>query len=99
MAKEKIKIRGLLKIAGRIFLCWGIIIAAKGIYDLFWGEPEANMFSPQKWDFVTRGQWMTWSGFELTYGLCCVGIWILLKKYSGFLPEIIERNYDQDKTV
>jgi len=96
---EKIRIKGLVIISGWIFLCWGTIIALKGLYDMFWGEPEANLFSPHKWEFVTRQQWMTWSGFELTYGICCIGIYYLLRRYSAFLPDYIERKYEQNKTV
>ena len=63
----------------------------KGFSDVCVGEPEANLFSPNKWDFVSKQQWFRWSGFEIAYGLACVGICLLLWKYSKFLPEFIER--------
>lgn len=55
------------------------------------GEPEANLYSPVKWQFVTREQWLRYSGFELTYGLACLGLAVLLWRYSRFLPEWIQR--------
>ena len=96
---EKIKIRGLYKISGWIFLCWGALVSAKGFYDCFWGEPEANLFSPNKWDFVSKKQWLTWSGFEIAFGLACVGLYYLLREYSKHLPEYIERKNEQTKAV
>ncbi len=88
---EKIKIRGLIRIAGWIFNVWGGLVAFKGLYDSFFGEPEANFYSPEKWQFVTQDQWMRWSGFELAYGLACVGLgwacWEMAKK----LPDWTER--------
>ncbi len=96
---EKIKIRGLVTISGWIFLCWGVVVSLKGFYDVFLGEPEANLFSPQKWDFVSKKQWLTWSGFEIAYGLACIGVCYLLGMYAKFLPEYIERKNEQNKTV
>jgi hypothetical protein len=92
---KKIKIRGLVVAASWIFLAWGGIVAVKGVYDAFWGEPEANFFSPQKWDFISRHQWLTWTGFEITYGLACVGIALVLRAYAPLLPPYIERNTDK----
>ena len=88
---EKLKIRGLLHIAGRIFFGWGLFVGIKGIWDAFIGEPEANFFSPHKWEFVTRQQWFTWSGFEIAYGAACVMAAILLFHYAKRLPIFIER--------
>ena len=88
---EKIKIRGLARISGWIFLCWGSLIAFAGIYHAFLGEPEANFYSPEKWQFVTQKQWLRWNGFEIAYGLSCIGIGILCWEYGKRLPEWITR--------
>lgn len=90
--KEKIKIKGLGMAAGWIFFCWGALVAVTGLYHAFFGEPEANYYSPEKWDFVTQTQWMRWSGFEMTYGLSCIGIALLCWEYSKRLPEWILRD-------
>ena len=88
---EKIRIRGLAVSAAWIFLSWGILVAVNGLYDVIAGEPESNLYSQSKWEFVTKAQWFNWSGFEITYGLACVGMAYLVWKYSGFLPEYKER--------
>jgi hypothetical protein len=92
---KKIKIRGLVVSASGIFLSWGAIVEFKGIFDAFWGEPEANFYSPNKWDFISQKQWLTWSGFEIAYGLACAGIALLLWKYARLLPPYIERKSDK----
>ena len=53
---EKIKVRGLPRIASTLLGIWGAVVALKALYDLFSGEPEANLYSPQKWQFVTQEQ-------------------------------------------
>jgi hypothetical protein len=88
---EKIKIRGLVRSAGWLFIIWGAVVTAKGFWDAFFGEPESNLYSPEKWEFITRHQWLTWSGFEITYGLACMGIALLLWRYAVRLPEYRER--------
>lgn len=88
---KKIKIRGLVRTAGWLFLAWGAAVAVKGIFDLFWGEPEANFYSPRPWEFISRAQWLNWAGFEVIYGLACLGITWLLWKYAAYVPEEIER--------
>jgi len=88
---EKIKVRGLVRIAGWIFICWGAVAALKGFWDAFLGEPEANLYSPKPWEFISRNQWFTWAGFEITYGLACIAIAFLLWKYAVRLPEYMER--------
>ena len=81
---EKIKIKGLARMAGWMFYAWGGLVAFKGLYDAFFGEPEANLYSPEKWQFVTQRQWARWSGFEMAYGLACVGLglacWVAAKR-------------------
>ena len=88
---EKIKIRGLARIAGWILIVWGGIVAFKGLYDSFFGEPEANYYSLEKWQFVNQEQWLRWSGFEIAYGLACVGIGLACWEIAKRLPEWIER--------
>ncbi len=88
---EKIRIRGLAHLASAILGLWGAGIAAKALYDLFLGEPEANLYAQRKWAFVTQEQWLRYAGFELAYGLACLGLsWVLLR-YARFLPEFLER--------
>ncbi len=89
---KKFKIRGLVTSACWIFFSWGAIIVLKGIWDLFWGEPEANIYSRYKWEYISQHQWLTWSGFEVTYGLACLGTAYLLRKYSERVPEYITKN-------
>ena len=89
---ETIKVRGLLRLSSRMFAAWGVLVAAKGGWDLLGpGEPEANLYAPTPWAFVTREQWARYAGFELVYGLCCVGLAYLLIRYSRFLPETLQR--------
>ncbi|MHB9155790.1 MAG: hypothetical protein ACYC5N_08905 [Endomicrobiales bacterium] len=88
---EKIKVRGLVCSAGWIFFLWGCAVTIKGFRDAFWGEPEANLYSPSRWEFVSQNQWLTWSGFEIAYGLACAGIAFLLWNYARRLPDFIER--------
>ncbi len=88
---EKIKIRGLARAVSAIFGVWGGAVALKSLYDLFAGEPEANLYSAVPWQFVTREQWLRYGGFELAYGLCCLALAWALVRYSRFLPEVVER--------
>lgn len=92
---RKIKIRGLVISAFWMFLSWGVLVAAKGFYDAFRGEPEANRYSPRPWEFISQQQWLTWSGFEITYGLACAGIAVLLWRCAPYLPRCIERKSDK----
>ena len=89
--QEKIKVRGLAQIAGWIFVSWGSIIGVVGLYHAFLGEPEANYYSLEKWQFVTQEQWLRWDGFEITYGLACMGIGFLCWEYAKRLPESVSR--------
>lgn len=88
---EKIKIRGLPRIAAAILGAWGALVFLKALYDLFVGEPEANLYSPEKWQFVTQEQWLRYGGFELAYGGACLALAWLLLRYARFLPEHVER--------
>ncbi|OGR84654.1 MAG: hypothetical protein A2901_07430 [Elusimicrobia bacterium RIFCSPLOWO2_01_FULL_54_10] len=88
---EKVKIRGLVRIAGWIFHVWGGLVAFKGLYDSFFGEPEANLYSPEKWEFVTQEQWLRWSGFEIAYGLACIGLGFACWEAAKRLPDWVER--------
>ena len=89
---KKIKIRGLVICSGWIFVVWGFVVSIKGFWDVFVGEPEANLYSPNKWEFISKKQWLTWSGFEITYGLACIAIAYVLWNYAKRLPEYIERS-------
>ena len=93
--KEKIKIRGLARLASWILGVWGAIVSLKALYDLFAGEPEANLFAPRKWDFVTQEQWLRYGGFELTYGLALLALAWYALKFSRFLPEIVTRDHQE----
>ncbi len=88
---EKVKIRGLTRIFSFLLAPWGAAVSAKAVYDLFWGEPEANLYSAQKWQFVTQAQWLRYGGFELVYGLSCVALAAAVYRYGRFLPEFVER--------
>ena len=93
---EKTASAGLARLTGWIFLIWGGIVALKGLYDAFLGQPEANYYSLKPWQFVTREQWFRWSGFELTYGLACLGIGFAARAYARRLPEFILREKKED---
>lgn len=88
---EKVRIRGLGRIAAAIFGGWGALTASKGLYDLFLGQPEANLYSAVPWTFVTREQWLRYGGFEFAYGLACLALGWAVDRYSRFLPETVER--------
>ena len=90
--KEKVRIRGLARIAGWIFVVWGSVVGFVGLYHAFFGEPEANYYSLTKWEFVTQEQWLRWSGFEAAYGVACIGLGLLAWEYAKRLPEWIWRD-------
>ena len=74
-----------------MFGIWGALVAPKGFYDLFRGEPEANLYSLEPWAFVTQEQWFRYAGFEVVYGLVCLGLAWLLWRYAARLPEFVMR--------
>ena len=74
-----------------LFGLWGGVVALKAIYDLFIGEPDANLYAPEKWAFVTQEQWLRYGGFELAYGLACLALAVVIYKYARFLPDVIDR--------
>ncbi|MHB2026198.1 MAG: hypothetical protein ACYCPQ_06125 [Elusimicrobiota bacterium] len=88
---ETVKIRGLSRLASFFFGFWGAVVFLKSCYDLFWGEPEANLYAPEKWDFVTRPEWLRYAGFEMCYGLCCLALAVVVWRFGHFFPETIER--------
>lgn len=94
---EKVAVRGLARLAGWIFLSWGGLMAWKGLYDLFWGAPEANFYAPTPWAFVTRAQWLRWGGFELAYGLSCLALGWAARRYAQRLPEFILREKQNEE--
>jgi len=91
MLSRKIAVRGLARLAGWIFLVWGGLVFLRGIWDCFLGQPEANFYSPIKWQFVTRDQWLRYAGFEIFYGFVCAGLGWLAWEFSKRLPSWIER--------
>ena len=91
VSTETIKIKGLARLAAAIFAGWGGLVASKGLYDLFVGEPEANLFSSRPWEFISQAQWLRWSGFELAYGLACLGLSWYCLLWSRRLPETVKR--------
>ena len=88
---ERVKIRGLALVPAWILGAWGALVAPKGLYDLFWGEPEANLYAPEPWAFVSKEQWLRYGGFELAYGMACLALAWYLWRYSRFLPETAAR--------
>lgn len=92
---EKVKIRGLAKLTAAILAVWGAAVALKSLYDLSIGEPEANLYAPQKWAFVTEEQWLRYGGFELAYGLACLALAWAAYRYARFLPETLSRPKSQ----
>lgn len=89
--KERVKVRGLARICAWVLGSWGAVVAFKAAYDLFGGEPEANLYAPQKWAFVTREEWLRYGGFELAYGAALLALAWYAYGYSRFLPETVER--------
>ena len=85
---EKVKIRGLAHIFAVIFAVWGLAVSGKAVYDLFIGEPEANLYSAQPWTFITQEEWLRYGGFELAYGLSCLALAWGAKHYARRLPEV-----------
>lgn len=91
MATEKTAVRGLARMTGWIFLSWGSVVLLKGLFDAFFGEPEANFYSPKPWDFVTRDQWIRWAGFETVYGLACLALGWAAWEFAKRLPDFVVR--------
>lgn len=88
---EKIKIRGLLRISGCVFVVWGIIVFVDGILDALVFEPETNKFSLYKWEFITLNQWETYARFEIVYGIACILVALLIWKFAPRVPDFIDR--------
>lgn len=88
---ETVKIRGLVRLSTWMFGIWGIAVFLKGFYDLLGGQPEANLYAPAPWMFVTRPQWLRYAAFEACYGTVCLLLAWTLMQYSLFLPETIRR--------
>jgi len=88
---EKVKIRGLSRIVSWIFGIWGTVVFFKAVHDLFLGQPEANVYAPKPWDFVTREQWLRYGGFELVYALACLALSGYAFFYGKRFPEWMER--------
>ncbi len=84
---ETVYIAPLARLTASIFAVWGVLIALKALYDLFWGTPEANLYSAHPWQFISLPQWIRYAGFELSYGIACVFLAMGIRAYSKFLPE------------
>jgi hypothetical protein len=91
VSHETIKVRGLARLAAAIFAGWGGLAAFKGAYDLLGGEPEANLYAPAPWAFVTKAQWTRYAAFELVFGLACLGLAWYCLRWGKRLPETVKR--------
>ena len=91
MPIQKVRIRGLVQIPALLLGLWGSLVAPKGVYDLLWGEPEANLYAPRPWAFVSREAWLRYASFELAYGVACLALAVLAWKYARKLPVFVER--------
>ncbi len=96
---QRVAVRGLARLASRIFFVWGALAAAKGLWDAFGGQPEANYFSPQPWQFVTRQEWSRYAGFELAYGLACLGVGWAILSLARRLPLWKQRENEIDEIL
>lgn len=92
---RKVHVRAVARLVGWIFVGWGVVVALKGVWDCFWGAPEANYFSLLPWEFVTREEWLRYAGFELAYGLACVGVGWAAWRFARRLPEWVEKEYPE----
>ncbi len=68
---DKKEIKGLIRLAGWIFYCWGILVTVFGFLRLL------NINKPDS-EFVTVADWLRFSVFQITYGMVCVGVGYLL---------------------
>lgn len=74
MAKVK-EIKGLLKLAMWMFYVWGILVTFVGFLRLL------NINHPDS-EFVTAGDWLRFSIFQITYGMVCVAVGYLILLFS-----------------
>lgn len=89
-----------MRLAAWMLGAWGAVVGLKGFYDRFLGgEPEANLYAPQPWAFVTREAWERYASFELAYAAACLGLAVWLFKYSRFLPETVERPASREPSL
>ena len=88
---EIIKVRGLARLAAAIFAGWGGLAAFKGVYDLLGGQPEANLYAPTPWGFISKEQWLRYAVFELTFGLACLALAWYCLRWGRRLPETVKR--------
>ncbi|MFH2203803.1 MAG: hypothetical protein ABIJ96_11850 [Elusimicrobiota bacterium] len=79
-------------LAAWVFGVWGVLAAGRGVYDLIWGLPEANLYAPSPWGFISREEWRRYGVFELVYGLACAGLAGYLVRFSRFLPDTVARS-------
>jgi len=88
---ETIKIRGLARLAAAMFAGWGGLASVKGVYDLLGGQPEANLYAPAPWAFVSLAQWARYAVFELVFGLACLALAWYCLRWGKRLPETVRR--------
>lgn len=91
VSQETIKVRGLARLAAAMFAGWGGLALFKGVYDLLGGEPEANLYAPKPWAFVTKAQWGRYAAFEAVFGLCLLALAWFCLAYGKRLPETVRR--------
>ena len=89
--EEEVFVAPLARLVAFIFAVWGTVVVFRAVYDLFWGSPEANLYSAHPWQFVSVSQWLRYAGFELSYGLVCASLAAGIYAYSKFLPETLRR--------
>jgi hypothetical protein len=89
--EEEVFVAPLARLVASIFAVWGTLVIFRAVYDLFWGSPEANLYSAHPWQFVSVSQWLRYAGFELSYGLVCASLAAGIYAYSKFLPETLRR--------
>ena len=89
---EKVAVAGLGRLAAGILWAAGGGVGAKGVWDCFGGQPEAQFFSPRPWTFVTHAQWARFAVFEISFGLACAGVGWAAWVYARRLPAWRERS-------
>jgi hypothetical protein len=81
----------LARVAGWISFTFGGFVFLRGLWDCFAGQPEANHYSSFPWQFVTRGEWLSYAGFEMAYGLAACGLGWVAWQIARRLPASVIR--------
>lgn len=78
MNKEEIK--GLSRIAGWIFVVFGMLVVIKGFLDIFILFPSS--------EFVSIDNWIRYALFEVVYGIACMSVGLVIFKFiNAYLIE------------